>query len=237
MFANGRRRPLWRRGQGRATAGSPRIHTRIPVSRVLQRAEAGEVPEGRRVQVWRAGALSPYAPLAFKTFNEHSTESYEFEALPVCDNGYSPFTQGDCVIKVFRKPAAGTLGPLDLDAEIKAVIDKLALVRDCLSLAEVRQRRLRNLGKAALAHARLLSQILAITCLLSRVDIISWKNGLLKRGYCNPVTGCVLFSGRCLPLPDTVLISQNSIVFVATWRGDPLPARSQEMNSRSCPLA
>lgn len=46
---------------------------------------------------------------------------------------------GPCVIKVYRKPPPGALGTLDVDAELRLIADRLALMRDHLSLVEVRR--------------------------------------------------------------------------------------------------
>ena len=46
--------------------------------------------------------------------------------------------QGEGVIKVYRKPPAGTLGSVDLEAELKRISDRLSLIRGYLTLYEVR---------------------------------------------------------------------------------------------------
>ena len=46
--------------------------------------------------------------------------------------------QGDVVIKVYRKPPPGALGSLDLESELQAIYERLVLIRDNLTLYEVR---------------------------------------------------------------------------------------------------
>ncbi len=46
--------------------------------------------------------------------------------------------QGDGVIKVYRKPPPGTLAGVDVEAELKRISERLALIRGYLTLYEAR---------------------------------------------------------------------------------------------------
>jgi hypothetical protein len=45
---------------------------------------------------------------------------------------------GDAVIKVYRKPPPGALGPVDLEAQLRVIYERLVLIREHLTLYEVR---------------------------------------------------------------------------------------------------
>lgn len=95
---------------------------------------------GNSVPSTLSGKSAPPAPDLHVYLTEFPSLVYSSMLKPgkllktaVCKSG----EQGDCVFKVYRKPAPGTLIGVDLEPQLFMIQQRLTLIRDHLTLNEV----------------------------------------------------------------------------------------------------